>query len=188
MVPLAARAEPPPEVVRAHFRAPKVKKAVDVFEQKSDGSVTLVCRAPCVANVVSGSELLVAIGDGGERYPMVVPRDMAGEVDVTIKGPESGPRVAGIVALASGPGLIAAGVLTVSFSMERFERGAGYTAIGVGAASIVAGTILLLARFRAPRVEVTPRATRENDAPPTKPAEAAALPMPLSGPIFQIAF
>jgi len=170
--------------VRIHLRALRDKDTARLYIRAADG-FTLVCAAPCTADIPQNSELRTTLNNNDEEpHTFTVPSDAGPEVDLEVKPASLAPVIGGIILMGSGGVFVLTGLLFValgdvtdsnsdgisssSYSSSSYQKSqsdelktTGYVCIVLGAAAAVGGLIWLTTRSHEPRINEAPHRSHQ---------------------------
>jgi hypothetical protein len=174
----------PTPQVRVHFSTPRNSVQARLWAKRGDDpQYSLVCAAPCKADIPAGTSLRIALTDHeDEPYDFVLSNDMGREIEIVARRGGRGSLAGGIVMTSiGGLGTLVGLVLTlISFADlqdTQALRTAGLISLGVGAGLTVGGITMITGRTYEPVVRQTPY---ENSRWANVPLPAVATPFSLS--------
>jgi hypothetical protein len=177
--------EPAGSTVRVHFSTPKNSLEAKLWAKRgTDSNYTLVCAAPCKADVPPGTPLRATITDHeDEPYDFTLTSDMGREVDIVARRGGRGALAGGIVMTSIGGITILLGIVFTALSFadstfidEGAWRTAGLICLGLGGGLTVGGIALISNRTYEPVVKQSTWADRRSGA--ETPRSWASVPLP----------
>jgi hypothetical protein len=185
--------EPAGSMVRVHFSTPRNSLEAKLWARRgSDSNYTLVCAAPCKADVPAGTPLRATITDHeDEPYDFILSNDMGREVDIVARRGGRGALAGGIVMTSIGGLVMIIGIALTAISFadstlidESAFRTAGLICLGLGGGLTVGGVVLISGRSYEPVVKQdsweTRRGAVETRSWASVPLPSATTPFSLS--------
>jgi hypothetical protein len=153
----------PSPQVRVHFSTPRNAVPAQLWAKRgADANYSLVCAAPCKADIPAGTPLRIALTDHeDEPYDFTLSNDMGHEVEIVARRGGRGALAGGIVMTSlGGCGVLVGLVLTlISFADindSQALRTAGLVSLGIGGGVTVGGITMITGRTYEPVVRQTP--------------------------------
>jgi hypothetical protein len=185
--------DPAGSLVRVHFSTPRNSLEAKLWARRgSDSNYTLVCAAPCKADIPAGTPLRATITDHeDEPYDFTLSNEQAREVDIVARRGGRGALAGGIVMTSVGGLGVLVGIIFTAFSFGAFPGGnesalrtAGLISLGIGGALAVGGVAIIVTRSYEPVVKQDSWENRRSGMEPnrwaTVPVPAATTPFSLT--------
>ena len=183
----SAPSTPPADSVRVHFSSPGNKtKAILWAKRPGDAEYSVVCNAPCTADIPKSTPLRTTIlGHEDEPTDFTLNGDLGRDIDITTRRGGRGALAGGIVMVGVGGvtalvGLVLTAISLADIPEQSSFRTAGFITLGVGAGLTIGGISLISGRTWEPVVK---QRGLDNNRTATAPLPVVATPIS-----FTIAF